>query len=191
MPRARRLAKERISELSEVDWLFLIDERHEAERLNVWRVFELSNRIAGNNETARALWIKYRDEVMHYWISRHPGTRPSLWWSFDAPRMARGTFPGCFYDGTLPERRQQIGGAGMAAFEKLALVPALELGLPTSWIGFSEDNPPRFESQAAFLRRLGLLTDAERRKLKSSAFKPQIITDFEHGIYDETEVATV
>ena len=35
----------------------------------------------------RALWEQHRDEVLREWIRDRPGSRPSYWWQFDAPRL--------------------------------------------------------------------------------------------------------
>lgn len=80
------------------------------------------------------LWAEHRDDVMSEWIAEHPGTRPHCWWLFDAPRMAAGTFPGCFVDGKLAEPRMRIGGVGTPAYEVLAYVPSFALGIPKTWV---------------------------------------------------------
>jgi hypothetical protein len=48
------------------------------------------------------------------------------------------TFPGCYYDGKLPEPRKRTGGTGTPAHEVRAVVPSFEYGLPTvlGWIGW-------------------------------------------------------
>jgi hypothetical protein len=38
------------------------------------------------------------------------------------------------------------------------------------------NNPPRFESQAAYLERHGLLSPEERRRLPADAFEPELVT---------------
>jgi hypothetical protein len=83
---------------------------------------------------AEELWREHHEAVLTDWVGRFPGTRPSLWWRFDAPRMPEGAFPGCYYDGTLPEPRQRLGGVGTPAFEALANVPRFAFGLPVDWV---------------------------------------------------------
>lgn len=39
------------------------------------------------------------------------------------------------------------------------------------------DDPPRFESQASYLKRHGLLPPAERKRLKADAFEPDVVLD--------------
>ena len=74
------------------------------------------------------------------------------------------TFPGCYYDGKLPEPRKRTGGTGTPAHEVQAVVPSFEYGLPTVWGGLDGDDPPIFESQAAYLKHHGLLLAGEERR---------------------------
>ena len=34
----------------------------------------------------RPPWEQHRAAILERWIKRRPGTRPSCWWRFDAPR---------------------------------------------------------------------------------------------------------
>jgi hypothetical protein len=56
----------------------------------------------------------------------------------DAPRIAVGTYPDCWYDGKLPEPRMRLGGVGTPCHECLAHVPHFSCGLPTSWVSQSD-----------------------------------------------------
>jgi len=124
-------------------------------------------------ENVRSLWEGHREEILARWISEKPGTRPSLWWVFDAPRQPQGKYPGEWIDGRLPEPRKRKGGSGIATFERYdGYCREFMLAMPAHWEEFSEENPPLYESQAAYLDRFGLVTPAERKKLKPSAFKP-------------------
>lgn len=115
-----------------------------------------------HNGGARATWRTLRAALLEEWSQAHPGTRPFAWWQFDA---------------TEPRRR--IGGVGDSYAE------GLELGIPRWWAtqelasfatrftAIDPNDPPMFESEAAYLERLGLLTDAERRRLPADAFVPE------------------
>ena len=81
-------------------------------------------------------------------------TRPALWWRFDAPRLPLGTFQGWFIDGKLPQPRKRTGGTGTPVAAPSA---PFAYGVPTAWVDFDEDDPPTYESQAAYLKRHGLL----------------------------------
>jgi hypothetical protein len=154
--------------------------------------------------STRVLWEACRDEVLADWIREHPGTRPSCWWRFDAPRWLDDGHPGWYFHNKLPEPRRRLGGVGTPSYEVLRYVPSFRFGLPDRWVepsqveyynGRSKDihgtpigtqyseghfsgvaidwsDPPRFESQAAYLNRHGLLAPAERRRLTPADFEP-------------------
>ena len=154
-----------------------------------------------------AAWNEVRDEILADWIVDAPGSRPSFWWKLDAPRQPLGNFPGCYYDGKLPEPRHRLGGTGTPAHEVLANVPNYSFGIPTDWVSkwqadyyngrrrdihgkpigaeyeeghfagvaIDPEDPPRFESEASYLQRLGLLLPGEIARLNEDDFEPEII----------------
>jgi hypothetical protein len=158
-------------------------------------------------EELAALWNEHSDRIVAEHVADYPGTRPSRWWEYSAPRMPLGTFPDLYYDGKLPEPRRRLGGIGTPASDVLAYVPAFCFGLPAVWIskwmvkyysGTAVDihgNPigdrypsnnfkgvaidpndlPLFESQAAYLKRLGLFLAGEERRLKKADYEPEAI----------------
>ena len=126
------------------------------------------------------IWQTWGPSVLARWIQERPGTRPSLWWKFSAPRLpAQGTKT--FYDGTIPEPRQRLGGVGRTQMDAGAdWVPFYRCGLPASrecWEFFDPSEPPVFESQASYLKRHGLLTPEETEALKDrpEAFEPETV----------------
>jgi hypothetical protein len=150
------------------------------------------------------VWFAIRDELLPEWIRERPGTRPSWWYECDrdCPRIsaediARRGWEGWFFVKRLPDLRRRLGGVGDPMFEHLALVPQLYRAMPIHFVRqsdvdeFSEEgedftgkpidpkNPPIYESEAAYLRRHGLLTADEKRRLKRSDFKPISITTTE------------
>lgn len=143
--------------------------------------------IVWEGMTLAEIWTEHEAEVLADWTAERPGTRPSLWWLFSAPRQPVGTWPGRFWDGALPQPRQRQGGIGTPAHEVLAYAPAFPFGVPAQWIGDGDvayygadrvgaavfaDDPPTFESQAAYLDRLGLLLAGERKRLGADDFAP-------------------
>lgn len=60
----------------------------------------------------------------------------------------------------IEPRRLQAGGVA-PRHEVMAYAPVYDYGIPV-WCG-DPDEPPEFETQAAYLRRHGLLPPAERR----------------------------
>ncbi len=137
----------------------------------------------------KSLWEKAKDTILENFIQQHPCCRPWGWWCFDAPRW-NDSDTDCYWHGTLPEPRQRIGGSGRSLNET-GSVPSFSFGLPSSWptavyadAGLAAVNdvpdpldPPTFESQASYLQRHGLLTDAEKRWLKNhpEALQPEAI----------------
>ena len=119
-------------------------------------------------------WTNSRKRILGSWIASHPGTRPYAWWCFDAP-----------------EARQRVGGTGTPKHEVLKYAPTCVFGIPVYWIthqdtgilgkaGFKgnpvdANDPPLFESQAAYLARHGLLSDRETAALPVNAFDLEAI----------------
>lgn len=94
----------------------------------------------------QAAWEELSDELLPEFIADHPGTRPAAWWLFDAPEPQRRLLYGHDPDGeSRPEWTRRLRFGRPAVFGKSDFA-----------------DPPCFESQAAYLDRHGLLTDAER-----------------------------
>jgi hypothetical protein len=69
----------------------------------------------------------------------------------------------------------------------VAVAPHFLLGIPESWGDLKADDPPVFESQAAYLDRLGLLAPGEKRRLRNADFEPETLrclSDFEFPTYE-------
>jgi hypothetical protein len=127
---------------------------------------------------AAELWAAHRDRVLALWVREHPGTRPSLWWRWDVPRMRPETWPlGAntvwMRESELPEPRLRLAGTGTPSYEVLAVVPLLDRGVPQSWLDYDADDPPVYESEATYLERHGLLLLRERRRLRDEDFEPE------------------
>ncbi|MGU3496409.1 hypothetical protein ACLBXM_20415 [Xanthobacteraceae bacterium A53D] len=98
-----------------------------------------------------ALWQTNGAAVVAEHIRQWPGTRPRRWWQLEAPGA-----------------RERVGGTGTALFPDRNL----RFGLPLLWEGVDPADPPTFESEAAYLKRHGLLTADEKRRLSSADFEP-------------------
>lgn len=112
------------------------------------------------------LWREHRAAILARWIQTKPGTRPSCWWKFDAPRLAPallGRWAATVYAPRLIKTRRLLRGSGKPLHEALLIVPEHDFGIPR-WLG-DPDNPPLFESQHAYLKRHGLQHPAERRPI--------------------------
>ena len=112
------------------------------------------------------VWAAHRDRIVIEHVRDYPGSRPRHWWTYDSPE------PG----------RKRLGGVGDRLCLCSAYAENYEFGLPSEgWRrvgdGFSRgvpidfNNLPKFESQAAYLRRLGLFLPGERERLKPAHFR--------------------
>jgi hypothetical protein len=178
MPLKRRILKTRKQDVTPHILSYLLCEDHveELRKDNAWDYWVLD--FPTCSREAKQIWAAAKEFVIPEWIKRHPGTRPPYWWTFDAPRVPKGRWPGVFFDGTFAERLR-VGGIGKPEWEEKfpALVPHYELGIPSYWDieSIDVDDPPRFESQASYLRRHTLMTDAERRRVKRSDYDPETL----------------
>lgn len=170
MPRKRRIDKAKPhAGISDAVWAYLNDQA--IPDGDSGAQFEILLLESGRSEQLREVWAQHRVAVLAQWLKDHSGTRPAVWWRFDAPRQLLGTHGGAFYDGKLQQPRKQISGGGCDASAISAYMPSYESGLPTSWAGFEEGAQPVFESQAAYLQRHGLLTPHEVRVLTASDYE--------------------
>ena len=108
----------------------------------------------------------------------------------------------------MPEPRQRIGGIGTPSFEVLAYAPCFCKGIPISFINewdmkfyadsfkgknvspIGENDPPTFESEAAYLQRHDLLTPQEKKYLAShhKLLEPEKVT-YEDSPGDRLNIA--
>ena len=135
---------------------------------------------AKNAEQVRQWWLDHRDEILPEFIRAHPGCRPFAWWRFDAPEPRRrlggiGT-PAHELLAYAPNLRfgipaRWVEPSDVAYYNGLAVdINGRPIGTeyrPGHFRGraIDPDNPPRFESEAAYLDRLNLLMPEERAAL--------------------------
>ncbi len=142
----------------------------------------------------RHLWREHRAELLPEFIAEHPGRRPHAWWRFDAPERSRKRLGG---RGT--PCHEVLAHAPTFAF-------GLPVHWVTDWdvayynngrardvhgqrigtlhhecdfkgvVAIDPRDPPRYESEAAYLKRHGRLSAAERARLGRGAFEPETIT---------------
>ena len=167
----------------------------------------------GDGVKWKPAWEKVREEVMAAWIKKHPGTRCWAWWEIDAPRWERkfnswfdGTKPeprqriggtgtedyealayAPYFDKGIPTgwvskfdeeyyngRRKNIHGDPIATEHKEGDFKGKAI---------DPNDPPQFESEAAYLQRHNLLTDAEKKFIEKH---PELLEP-EEVSFDEDE----
>lgn len=110
-----------------------------------------------DEKARRAAWFAHRDQLLAFWLQDPetvnstpapggPGTRPWAWWRYEAPGL-----------------RRELGNAPL----KPCPVSGESFGIPLGYRhpGYDPDDPPIYETEAAYLARHGLLTADERAQL--------------------------
>lgn len=161
MPTTRRLrTRSRRETIDPTHWAILADE---PPLTDANRFIALD---AESYDVMRSLWEDYRGGILADWIKTKPGTRPAMWWRYDAPRLAPaqlGRWSRTVLAPRLIETRLKLCGEGKPLHEALNYAPSHHYGIP-AWFGDPE-NPPVFETQHAYLKRHALLLPAEHRKI--------------------------
>ena len=153
MPRVRRRAKRRKAGYTD---------RHLAHLLKGHGFFDDFGHDGPNSRcdwgAMRQAWEELRDDLLPAWIAENPGTRPYAWWAFDAP-----------------EPRRCLSGPGRSILREPdapSWAKRLSFGVPFVLSGEDFKNPSEYESESAYLRRLGLMTDEERRLVETRSRDP-------------------
>jgi hypothetical protein len=125
-------------------------------------------RCIWRQKSLELIWREHADEIVAHFARRWAGTRPALWWRWDAPGP-----------------RKRLGGVGTPAHECRAYAPNFEFGIPSLWrlpgdhltrgTPIDPEDPPAFESEAAYLLRLNLLLPDELARLLPEDFDPEEI----------------
>jgi len=122
-------------------------------------------------------WAKHKKEIMPGWINEHPGTRPWAWWKFDAPEMRKRLsgngdpdfehlgvkklfnfgIPTHFMEQWMVDyyngRLKHVDGGFVKCKWKEGDCDA---------IAYDPDDPPVYETEYEYLKRLNLLTKSEK-----------------------------
>jgi len=134
----------------------------------------------GKRDELRKVWLQHRDEIMGEWISTNPCSRPWIWWKFESmePRQRMGGIGTPDYEVLAYAQRFEKGiPAGWISKSEEDYFSGRSLDIHGKPIGtdykegdfkgvaIDPDDPPRYESEAVFLQRNGLLTLAEETYL--------------------------
>jgi hypothetical protein len=182
MPRKRQNVKTRWQEFSETALWIVSDGLYpKPEVPDIWDKWTLEHPTASaRRRECSELWAQVEEQLLEEWIAERPGTRPLYWWLFSAPLMDDAEildqWRDCWFVNDLRAPRLQIRGTGEAAHVRWASsVPAFGYGIPDRWASIDPEDPPVFESQAAYLRRHGRLTVDEESRLTSVDFEPEVL----------------
>ncbi|HBG18829.1 MAG TPA: hypothetical protein DDY32_06010 [Desulfobulbaceae bacterium] len=102
-------------------------------------------------EKWREWWLSQREEIRAAWHGMFPETMPWAWWEFEAPRWNDRRFSA--WSSRLPAPRLKISGSGVYRHDKQAYLPVHHSGC-YALIEISVDDPPVFESEVEYMRRL-------------------------------------
>ena len=126
-----------------------------SEECQAWLRGEASSWEFFHIEPLAQTWADHGDRIVAEHVRDHPGTRPIRWWEYAAP-----------------EPRLRLGGRGTPLHEVSAYALNLVRGIPAYWRQYGDAftlgepidplDPPVFEGEGAYLKRLGLLLPRER-----------------------------
>ena len=154
-------------------WNWLLDGERPADSFEIWSLNAHGDKP---NSPLRALWASLGDAIVSTYADVYPGRRPRAWWRLEAPEM-----------------RRRIGGHGVSESDLVAVLPRFEYGVPMDWceddwiwtrdggtppedyVPFDRADPPRYESHAAYLKRLKLFLPGEAQRLKAADFEPESV----------------
>ncbi|WMT78857.1 hypothetical protein [Bradyrhizobium sp. Ash2021] len=187
MTKARPRRERSEPEIDEMSWRYLCDastpedkERWLYHTLD-FDELELAIEEPPTGKRTSELWAEFGDKVVAWWAKERPGTRPRCWWKYSAkePRRRLG--------GVGITRRAALGWdeyvadhglpdpKGWLTLENLNLHPHWQPTAVPDPAPIDPIDPPKFESQAAYLKRLGLLLPGEAARLGVADYKPETI----------------
>ena len=166
MPRVKRQLRERRPELGE----------DHAEQLRTGFGFYPVAADFGPDpdlEDLREGWLELRDGIMAAWVQEHPGSRPWAFWQFDSKEPRRRL------DGVPPHddpRRRAFVATIAASLDSpeegqryIARTRELRFGVPSVWVyDIDGEAAARYETEVAYLRRMGLLGKEEAKALAAT-----------------------
>jgi hypothetical protein len=136
------------------------------------------------------LWAQHGAGVLEAFIENNPGRRPWAWWACDAPEPRRrlsGVGTPCFevlahaeaYAFGVPldwvKPWMVLYYTGRAADVHGRPIGTEYVGKDFAGVAIDPNDPPRYEAEAVYLDRHGLLTAGERAQLTSADFEPEIV----------------
>lgn len=129
-----------------------------------------------DRDVVRRIWIDWRDEVLEKFIRDFPGKRPWAWWRFDAsePRRPRVGGKGDLIPTSDHNMDLKFGIFRRRDFFSERFLRAVNTG-DRKFEAYDPEDPPTFESQASFLRRLSLFLLGEEERLTGADFVDEVV----------------
>ena len=139
-------------------------------------------------KSIREAWEFAGESLLAEWVETRPGTRPPGWWRFEAPSEVRNRMGGvgtpahevlahaARFDRGVPvdwveaDDVEYYNGRAVDTEGEPIGTEFAEGDFPHE--AYDPDDPPRFESEPAFLRRRGLLLPGELERIPAEAFEP-------------------
>jgi hypothetical protein len=189
------------------DELAYLTDDQTAEDANVWCLRNGMPSFFGNINPCD-LWEQNRDDFLPAFIGKNPGRRPTPWWQWDSPRHDTGT-GAWFEPLPIPRQRiggigtpkhevlsyvpqfdRGIPTGWVSKFDENyyngRMVDIHGKIIPTKYkegdfqgVAIDSEDPPTFESEAAYLDRYGLLSETEKRWLEKhpELMGPEVVTN--------------
>lgn len=181
----RRRNRNRIEEVSETAWSIMLDREPPADA-NGFEVLDLRYPTApAATGRCKELWQSCSDEILEEYTAEFPGSRPSFWWLFSAPR--------CADDVERFEPRLRLNPDGTPHKDQYP-GDYKEHGRPDIdrdeyGIAIESAGPFIYESEASYLDRHGLLSKDEKYWLEPEDYEPETV-DVEEEETSEKAVTT-
>jgi hypothetical protein len=156
-----------------------------------------------SSEEQDQIMAQIAEPILAEWIRQRPGRRPQFWWNSKAPEKCRRRLAGIGdpaheylaytenYEHGIPTiflskwDEDYYNGRARDIHGKLILSDFKEGDFAGH--GVDPNDPPVYESEAAYLDRHGLLTPGEKRRLTEEDFKPQILVEARKDEDEEDE----
>lgn len=203
MSRRRRESPDRIPDISPLALALLYDKPLTEEQRKSWELYCLQDGPCGEMPTLEDLWRLHGEAITAEMAERNPGKRLTCWWKWSAPVCNDEGMPvdrpRTYIEPTV---RMRLGGTG-TYWKNWPCHLGIPIQWHSEWeveyyngravdvhgkpIGttFSEgyfkgaapdpNDMPVYESQAAFLARLGLLLPGEADRLTEPDYAPEVL----------------
>jgi len=138
----------------------------------------------------RSAWEKHREDILREHVEKLPGTRPRAWWRFDAPgprkRLGGIGTPAhevlnyvvrylCGIPTSWVNDFQEAYYNGRARDVHGDVIQTKYRDGDFWGVAVNSNDPPRYEPQAAYLKRHDLLMPGELERLMTKDFEPETV----------------